>query len=212
MQRTSNRNKRDAADNVAKVLAHRMRVDILTVLQDGPVSQKELAEQLRQPLSNINHHMNELIEAEAIEVAYTKKVGNVDQHYWRAIKTSTYNHNDLKRLTTEEHQELSRVIVQSITAELFASLRAGRLADNPYSVTGWDRVWIDQRGHRDMYQNTCAFFDRMYEIVAESASRMAESGEAPKPYIGAVLSFERSRTEANTSVAVGQSSQEKPSR
>lgn len=211
MPKTSDRPKRrDAADNVAKALAHRMRVDILTVLQDGPASQKDLARQLRQPLSNINHHINELIEADAIEIAYTKKVGNVDQHYWRAIRTSTFYAEDLAELTWEEHQMLSRIIVQSITAELLASLRAGKLAGDPYAVTGWDRVWLDEQGFRDMYENTCAFSDRMNEIAAEAAARTAETGETPKPYIGAVMSFERSRTEPNTAVTVGDLEQEEP--
>lgn len=203
MARTSDRRKqRDAADNLAKAVSHRMRVDILTILQDGPASQKELAKQLRQPLSNINHHINELIQAEAIEVAFTKMVGNVEQNYWRAIKTATYYPEDLAKLSWEEHQMLSKVIAQSMTAELLASLRAGRLAGDPYAVTGWDRIWLDERGHRDMYENTCVFFDRMYEIAAESAARAGRSGETLKAYIGAVMSFERSRDVPNTTANV----------
>lgn len=203
MPKTSDQRKpRDAADAVAHTLAHRVRVDILTILHDGPASQKELASQLHQPLSNVTHHVNELKEAGAIDVAFTKKVGNVEQHYWRAVRTSTYYPEDLAKLTREEHQMLSRVIVQSITAELLASLRAGLLAGDPYAVTGWDRVWLDEQGYQDLNEGTCVFFNRMYEIAAESAARIADTGETPKLYIGAIQTFERSRMGPNTTVAV----------
>lgn len=202
---------RDVAEAVASAVAHRLRVDILTVLHDGPASQKELSAELREPLGKITHHVNELSEAGAIEVAFTKMVGNVEQNYWRAIKTSSYWPEDLAKLTVAEHQELSRTIVQSMMAELLASLRAGRLAGDPYSATAWDRVWLDERGYQDLNKATDVFFERMHEIAAESAGRSEESGEERKPYIGAVMAFRRSRTEPNTTVTVGHLGQGEPS-
>ena len=212
MPKTSDRRKpREAADAVAHALRHRLRVDILTLLHDGPASQKELSDGLRKPLSNITHHINELNEAKSIEVAFTKRVGNVEQHYWRAIRTSSYWPEDLAELTVEEHEALSRVIVQSIMAELLAALRAGHLAGDPYSSTAWDRVWLDERAYRDLNEATGTFFSRMYEAAAKSAARAAQSGETLKLYVGAVMAFERSRTEPNTTVTVGHLGQEEPS-
>jgi DNA-binding transcriptional ArsR family regulator len=203
--KTSNRHKaRDAADAVAHAVAHPIRVDILSILQEGgTASQKELASQLHQPLGNITHHINELKESKAIEIAYTKKVGNVDQHYWRAIKTSTYEPDELAELTTEEHEGLSRIIVQSIIAEALASLRAGRLAGDPYAATAWDRLRLDEEGYKDLNENTQVFFNRVYEIAAESAIRMAETGEEGNVYIASVMVFERGRHGPNTTLTVG---------
>lgn len=197
------RKPRDAADNVAHVLAHRVRVDILTVLHEGPASQKDLAAKLKLTLSNITHHINELKEAGAIEVAFSKFVGNVEQHFYRATATSTYAPEELAQMSREENQDLRQIIVQSITAELLASLRAGMLSADPYSSTAWDRVWLDQEGYRDLNENTQSFFDRTWEIAAESAERMAQSGEQGKTYIAATLAFERSRNEPNTEATVG---------
>ena len=201
---------RPPADAVAHAVAHRIRVDILTVLHDGPASQKELAAALCEPLSNITYHVNELNEAEAIEVAFTKKVGNVEQNYWRAIKTSSYWAEDLVELTIEEHAVLSRIIVQSITVEMLAALRAGNLAGDAYAATAWDRVWLDEQGYRDLNDATGMFLTRMYEVAAESAARVHESGETPKLYVGAVMAFERSRREPNTAASVGRHSEHKP--
>jgi DNA-binding transcriptional ArsR family regulator len=194
---------REAADSVAKAVGHRIRVDILTVLHDGPASQKDLSKLLGLPLSNINHHMNELIDEKAVEVAFTKLAGGQEQNYWRSIRTSTYYAEDLAKLSREEHQMLSRVILQSIMAESLASLRAGKLAGDIYAVTAWDRIWLDQRGYEDMYENTSRFWNRMYEIAAESAARAADTPRDLRPYIGAVMSFPRSRTGPSTSTAVG---------
>jgi DNA-binding transcriptional ArsR family regulator len=178
-------------------------VDILTVLHEGPASQTQLAEALHEPLSNISHHVNELKDAGAIEVAFTKLVGNVEQHFYRATATSTYEAEDLARLSQEEHQAFSRIIVQSIAAELLASLRAGMLSSNPYVAISWDRLWLDEQGYKDLSDNTDQFFDRSYEIAAESADRMASSGESGKTYIAGALAFERSRIEPNTAATVG---------
>lgn len=210
--KTSGRRKpRDAADSVAHSIAHPIRVDILIVLHAGPESAKGLADRLDLPLSNVTHHINELKDAKAIEVAFTKPVGNVLQDFWRATTTSTYYPDDLAKLTREEHHWLSRTIVQSMMAEMLAALRTDRLAGDEFAVTGWDHVWLDRQGHKDMYENTCVFFDRMYDIAAESVSRTEKSGEDPKLYIGGVLSFERARTEPNTSASVAHVGEESPS-
>jgi DNA-binding transcriptional ArsR family regulator len=189
--------------NVARSLAHPTRIEILTVLHEGPASAKELARALGKPLNVVTHHIHELRGAEAIEVAFTRKVKNLDQNFWRAIRMPTYYPEDLERLSREEHQVVSRMIVQSIMAEMLGSLSAGLLAGDAYAVTGWDRVWLDEEGYKAMYENTCAFFDRMYEIGSEAVVRAAASGEELKPYIGAVASFQRSRNEATSAVTLG---------
>lgn len=205
MPKTSDRRRkpRTPADAVAHSIAHRIRVDVLTLLHEGPASQKELATALQEPLSNITHHVNELAESGAIEIAFTRKVGNVDQNYWRPIQTRVAWADDLAELTVEEHEEFSRIIVQSILAELLAALRAGNLAGDPYASTAWDRAWLDQQGYRELSDAAGAYLIRMNEIAAESAARVVQSGETPKLYIGAVMAFKRARTEPNTTVTVG---------
>lgn len=197
------RKQRDAADAVSHAVAHRIRVDILTVLHEGPASQKQLAKELREPLSNICHHVKELKETGAIEIAYSRLAGNVEQHFYRATSAASYEPEELAALSPEEHQGLSRIIVQSITAELLASLRAGKLSGDPYAATAWDRLKLDDQGYKDLNDNARKYFDRCYEIAAEAAERMSESDEPGKTYIAAVMGFERSRREANTSASVG---------
>lgn len=77
------------------------------------------------------------------------------------------------------------------------------LSSDPYVAIAWDRVWLDEEGYRDLSENTQRFFDRTWEIAAESAGRMAKSGEQGKTYIAATLAFERSRNEPNTEATVG---------
>lgn len=197
------RKPRDAADAVSHAVAHRIRVDILTVLHEGPASQKQLAKELHEPLSNIGHHVTELKETGAIEIAFSKPVGNAEQHFYRATSVASYEPDELSQLSAEEHQGLSRIIAQSITAELLAALRAGKLSGDPYAATAWDKLRLDERGYRDLNDNARQFFDRSYEIAAEAAERMAESGEPGRMYIAAVMGFERSRREANTTASVG---------
>jgi len=194
---------RGAADAVAYAVRHRLRVDILTFLHTGPASAKELATGLREPLSNVTHHIDELRDAGAIEVAFTKKVGNVEQNHWRALTTSTYSADELSEMSLEDNEVISRIIVQSVMAEMLAALRAGHLARDPYSAKAWDRVLLDDVGHKDVSKASDDFFSRVYEIAAESAGRVAESGAPLTGYIAAVMAFEQSRSEPNTTATVG---------
>lgn len=202
MPKTSVRSKtRDASDAIAHAVAHRVRVDILTVLHEAPASQKELAEKLHEPLSTITHHINELNGAGAIEVAFAKEVGNVKQQFWRALKTSSYEPDDLARMSRDERQMLNRIIIQSIIAEALASLRTGLIGGDPYAATAWDRLWLDEQGYRDLNESVCRFFDRNFEIAAEAAARMGETGEEGNTYIASAMTFQRSRREVNTSAS-----------
>lgn len=193
---------RDAAAAIAYALANPIRVDILTVLHDGPASQKGLAETLGLPLSKVTHHVTELAKAGAIEIAYTKKVGNVDQHFWRAMTTSSFEADDLALLTRDEHQGLTKTIVGSMMAEMLSSVGAEVIAGDVYSVTAWDRIWLDKTGYKAVNQLASEFMKRMYAVAAESAARSSETKEELKPYIMGVLSFKRSRSTPNISATL----------
>jgi DNA-binding transcriptional ArsR family regulator len=204
VSKASNQRKpRDPAEAVSHTLAHPIRVDILTVLHEGPASPKQLSEELKEPLSKITHHLNEMKETAAIEIAFTNQVGNVDQHFYRPISAASYEPGELAQMSPEEHQGLSRIIVQSIAAELLAALRLGKLSGDQYAATAWDRLSLDEMGYRALNDNVRDFFDRYYEIAAEAAERMANTGEPGKTYIAAAVGFERSRSGPNTTANVG---------
>jgi DNA-binding transcriptional ArsR family regulator len=200
---------RGKADAAAHAVAHPTRVDILTVLHDGPASAKELSEMLCEPLSNVTHHLNELKVASAIEVAFTKEVGNVNQHYWRPMRTATFYREDFEKISQADHEAFRRIVSQSIMAELLSALRAGQLTD-PYTATAWDRLWLDEQGYQDLSDFTDVYFQHMYEIAAESAERVIRTGEDRKMYISAVLAFRRGLPRANIKATVGHLGQESP--
>lgn len=193
---------RDSAADIGHACAHPIRTDILTVLHDGLASPSGLAAQLREPLSNIGHHIKALLAANAIELAHIEPKGSGKVHYYRPLTTSTYYEKELAELTWEEHYELSRIVIQSIIAELLAALRAGNLAGDPLAATAWDRVPLDRQGYKDLSDSTGDFLDRMYEIADESDGRIEKSGESPSTYVGAVMVYKRSRTKPAISSAV----------
>jgi DNA-binding transcriptional ArsR family regulator len=185
-------------------------VDILSVLHDGPASAKELAALLEEPLSNITHHINELNKAGAIEVAHTKKVGNLEQHYWRGLQTTLLDVDDLATLAPAELEAMRRIITQSVMAELLSALRAGNLLD-PRASAAWDRFWLDEEGYDELADFSQQFFEGLYDISARAAARSAKSGEELKPYVGGVIAFLRGRAGTNVRANVGHLGTEEPS-
>lgn len=194
---------RDSAAGIGKAIAHPVRTDILTVLHDGPASKSILSKEVDMPISGLSHHIETLLDVNAIEEAFSKKVGNHDVVFYQPLATSTFLEKDLAQLTPEQRHEFFRVVLQSITAESLAALRAGHFADDPRVSAAWDRVLLDDEGFSDLDSSCTDFISRLHAIAAEADKRMQTSGELPKVYVGGVLGFKRSRTEPATSAAVG---------
>ena len=71
---------------VSYALGHRIRIEVLTLLNEGVYTPNELAEILGQPLTTLTHHVTELADAGAIELARTEPAGNWTRHYYRAVE------------------------------------------------------------------------------------------------------------------------------
>jgi DNA-binding transcriptional ArsR family regulator len=74
------------ADNHALLAAlrHPLRRRILRVMADKkPISPRELADRLEEPLSNVSYHVRVLAEHGVIEEVSTKQVRGAKQHFYR---------------------------------------------------------------------------------------------------------------------------------
>ena len=70
-------------------LRHPIRREILREMDGAePISPRELAEQLDQPLGNVSYHVRVLVACRAITLIRTQQVRGSTQHFYRsAVKT-----------------------------------------------------------------------------------------------------------------------------
>ena len=187
---------RTIEEAVSYAVGHRVRIEVLAALHEGPRSAKELAKTVRQPLSTVTHHVEELLASGSIEIARTEQVGNINQNFYCVVKLPFFPYEDWAAMTLEERQVTAALILQASTTEAFASLWAGKLHSDPHIMIAWNRVNLDPRGREDLADEQSRSWERIKEIEAESATRRAESGDPAVTYVVTSLGYERSRTSA----------------
>lgn len=187
---------------VAYSVAHRIRIEILCVLNAGTYSASELAELVCLPLTTISHHIKEMLKSGSIELARIEKVRNADQHFYRAIELPFVTDEEAETLPLEVKQQYAAVILRAIIAEGLGALWAGKLNSDPEVRMMWRWYNLDALGRQELADEQRESWRRIVEIEARSTNRRAESGEEAMTLIAATLGFERSRPVGSTAPAV----------
>jgi predicted transcriptional regulator len=203
-------------DVVGYAISKRTRCQILIVLNQGAYCAKELSEIIGEPINAVSNYCNQLAEGGVIEIAWTKKHRNFDQHFYSAIETPTYSEEALIEMHPFERQVTIALVVQSLLAEAMASLWASKLGDDPNHCFIWTRHNLDMQGRKDTTVEQERHWAKLGEIAKESEERSDEkrkeiakeskglsdeelkemarkTGAATEPYIVAALGFLRER-------------------
>jgi DNA-binding transcriptional ArsR family regulator len=181
-------------ERVGYALGHRIRVEVLTILNEGVYTADDIAALIGESRQNVHHHLKELLDARSIEIARIEKKRNADLHYYRAVEMPSYGQEELAAMSPAQRQEIAGLIVQCSTAEVMAALAAGKLSDDPRVALMWRWFNLDGRGRDDLFEEQERFWERVQEIEAESTNRRARSGEDATSYIVGEWGYERARS------------------
>jgi DNA-binding transcriptional ArsR family regulator len=198
MPRTEKRERRPRPreDAASYAVGHRIRIEILAVLHEGPASINGLVRELRQTRGTITHHLEELLLDHSIEVAYSEERRNFTEHWYCMVKLPEYSSDEIAEMGDEAKQALFSLIIQSTAAEAFAALWAGKMLEDEEMTLAWDRIDLDEQGRRDLAQEQDRSWQRIHEIAAEAANRVVGTQEEPVRYTVASMGFKRFRTNA----------------
>jgi DNA-binding transcriptional ArsR family regulator len=185
--------KRGVEEAVGYALKHQHRVEILCLLNEGERNRYELAALIGEEPAKIKHHLRELLDEGSIELAYSRRVGNMIQHYYRAVEIPFYSDEEIEALRPEERQAFAGVILQAVMAEALAALWAGKMADDRRVWLSWRWFHVDVQGREDIADEQARHWERVRECEAESTNRCAKSGESTKSIIVTSLGHVRCR-------------------
>jgi DNA-binding transcriptional ArsR family regulator len=185
--------KRGVEEAVGYALKHQHRVELLCLLNECERNRYELAALIGVEPDKIKHHLKELLDEGSIELAYSKRVGNLIQHYYRAVEMPLYSDEEVAAMPPEGKQAICGVILQAVMAEALAALWAGKMADDPRVWLSWRWFHVDAQGREDIADEQARHFERVLEIEGGSANRCAKSGEPTKSIIVASLGHLRCR-------------------
>lgn len=182
--------KRSVEEAVSYAIGHRIRIEILALLNEATHSPTELAKLTGQPVTTVGHHIKELVNSGCIELARIEKVRNADQHFYRAVELPFVSDEEAESLPVEARQQYAAVILQALMAEGLAALWAGKMISDPVWMS-WRWFNFDAQGQEQAQEAQHEFWERIKEIDVEAANRVALSGEPTVSTIVAALGFER---------------------
>lgn len=185
--------KRDIDDAIVYAVGHWIRLDALAILNDGEASPSEIAKAIGEDVRLVGNHIRELFESGCIEEAGTAKVRNATEHFYRAVTMPYIDEAEYRVMPMEVRRELCALIIQAIMGEVLASLRARKIEEDDDVRLSWQRLNLDAEGKKEVAAELKATAERLFDIQARNAARLAKSGTTGKTEIVALMGFQRSR-------------------
>jgi DNA-binding transcriptional ArsR family regulator len=189
-------NGKTVEEAISHSVGHRMRIEVLAALHEGPATASELAKVVHQPLSLLTYHIDQLLESGAIAVAYTQMARSIEQNVYCVVKLPFFTDEDWRKMTTQERQVTSALVLQAAMAEALTSLWAGKFHSDLRAMVAWNRIVLDKQGRDDLADEQAQSWHRIEEIEAEAVARLTQAGESGMAYVVTSLGYERSRNSA----------------
>jgi len=181
---------------LVKALAHPLRVEILTILNERMASPNELSKELDEGLSQVSYHVKVLKDFDCIEMVKTEPRRGAVEHYYRATSRAYLTDRDWQLLPESVKPGVSASVVQIINEEVFGALSTGTFDARDDRHLSWTPGVVDEQGWEesvDLVNDTLA---QLLKIHASSAKRLARSGEEGIPSIAVLMNFESPAPEA----------------
>lgn len=191
---------------VQYALSHKLRIEILILLNEATYTAGEIAGVLGVPLSNVANHIRRMLEDGSIEVAKVEERRATNVYWYRAVEIPYYSKEEAEAQTEMERQVIAGLVVQSGIAEVMAALWKGHLAD-ARTILSWDWYSVDEQGRNDLEAENLRHLDRLREIECEAINRCAKSGEETTPMLVSLFGFVRARKPRRPRSRFGESNQ-----
>jgi DNA-binding transcriptional ArsR family regulator len=187
---------------LVKALAHPLRVEILTILNERMASPNELSKELEEGLSQVSYHVKVLKDFECIEMVKTEPRRGAVEHYYRATARAFLTDRDWKTLPDSVKPGVSASVVQIILDEVVGAIRGGTFDAREDRHLSWTPGVVDEQGWNESVDLANETLDRAIAIQSASAKRLAKSGEEGIPAITVLMNFEGLSAESKSTKGV----------
>jgi DNA-binding transcriptional ArsR family regulator len=182
---------------LAKALAHPLRVRILTSLHKGVSSPNQLSQELGEPLGNVSYHVKTLLEYDCVELVKTEPRRGAVEHFYRATERAFFSNSDWEKIPASARKGISGSLLEMIGHDASAALIAGTIDARTDSHLSRTPLVIDEKGWTELTSLLSETLDRAIEIQEESATRLAEDKNDPIATKLALLHFESPAEDAS---------------
>jgi DNA-binding transcriptional ArsR family regulator len=161
---------------LVKALAHPLRIHILRVLQDRVASPSELAEEVSAPLGNVSYHVRFLVRVGLLELVDTRPRRGALEHYYRARGRLVITDKAWAQVPDIVKNAMVGATLDQIVRYIGAAAAIGGFERNEAQVTRRP-LTVDKRGFADLGTAVKQLLERVSEIEAESAKRIASRSQ-----------------------------------
>lgn len=167
-----------------------IRLKALVALNERSAAASELAEKLRVDSATMSGHLEKMRAQGLIELVGDPLQGGTAEPRYRALVRALWSNEEWAALSLEERRQLSAWIVQMIVTDSDRALESGSFSARTDSHASRTVSVVDERGWRELTRIQNEALEECFAVQAESAERLAESGEDGVTVMSAMLCFE----------------------
>jgi DNA-binding transcriptional ArsR family regulator len=175
---------------LVKALAHELRVEILTILNERMASPNELAKELGEGLSQVSYHVKVLKDYETITLVKTEPRRGAVEHYYRATSRPYISDDDWQQLPKSVREGMSADLMQMVINDMSAAIAAGTVDAHEDRHMSRSPLLLDQKGWADAGKILRTALERLIKVQSDSTDRMARSGEEGMSVMVAMMGIE----------------------
>lgn len=190
---------------LVKALAHPLRVEILTILNERMASPNELSKELDEGLSQVSYHVKVLKDFDTIEMVKTEPRRGAVEHYYRATARAFFTDSEWKTLPESVKPGVSAAAVRMIIEDVLNALKGGTFDARDDRHVSWTPGVVDQQGWEESVDLVTETLEQIIKIHAASSKRLAKSGEEGIPATTVLMNFEGLSPQAKSTKAKGKS-------
>jgi DNA-binding transcriptional ArsR family regulator len=181
---------------LAKALAHPLRVRILTSLNRGISSPNQLAQELEEPLGNVSYHVKTLLDYDCVELVKTEPRRGAVEHFYRATERAFFSDADWAKIPASARKGIDGVILEAIGQDATAAMLEGTIDSRTDTHISRTPLVLDDAGWKELSKLLSETLEGSMKIAEESASRLAKDKADGIPATLALLHFEVPAKEA----------------
>lgn len=186
------------ADTLCSPLGHPMRVRILEVVNEQPMSPVTFVNEGLAPgfknkqhaLSQVSYHFRVLEKAGCIELAEINQRRGASEHVYRGRRRVLFTDDEFERMSLEERHQLTRTSVQGLMARTEGAMAAGTFDARLDRHLSWVAMELDDRGWKELITALAACYGEIDRIRQDAQDRLGGSGDEVIPVTAALLGFE----------------------
>lgn len=175
---------------LVKAMEHPLRIEILTVLREGPSSPTRIQRQLgTASLNLVAHHIKVLKDLGCIELVETVSRRGAKENIYRPVGQFIISDEVWARVASTTRSPLTANVLRLISDDLARSLGAGKFDELAGMHLSRTPVRLDRQGWSELTSLLSGTLTKVIEIGDRSLERTEAGDEAPMPATIVIMQF-----------------------